>query len=64
MEEFVLITARAMEAANFILKPMVYTVKLQKVPVCHKVLEMTVLVQSPIFVTNILNSRRGLKRHF
>ena len=51
MEEFVLITARAMEAAKFILKPMVYTVALQKVPVSHKVLEVTVLVRQD-FVTN------------
>ena len=51
MEELVLITARAMEAAKFILKPMVYTVELQKVPVSHKVLEVTVLVRQD-FVTN------------
>ena len=44
MEELVHITARAMEAAKFILKLMVYTVELQKVPVSHKVSEVTVLV--------------------
>ena len=44
MEVLVHITARAMEAAKFILKPMVYTVELQKVPVSHKVSEVTVLV--------------------
>ena len=43
MEVLVHITARAMEAAKFILK-MVYTVELQKVPVSHKVSEVTVLV--------------------
>ena len=51
MEELVLITARAMEAAKFILKPMVYTVELQKVPVSHKVSEVTVLVPQD-FVKN------------
>ena len=52
MEELVHITARAMEAAKFILKPMVYTVELQKVPVSHKVSEVTVLVPQD-FVKNV-----------
>ena len=44
MEELVHITARAMEAAKFILKLMVYTAVHQKVPVSQKVSEVNVLV--------------------
>ena len=44
MEVLVHITARAMVAATLILKPMVYTMAIPKVPVSHKVLEVTALV--------------------
>ena len=51
MEVLVHITARAMVAATLVLKPMVYTMAIPKVPVSHKVSEVTVLVPQD-FVKN------------
>ena len=60
MEVLVHITARAMVAATLVLKPMVYTMAIPKVPVSHKVSEVTALVPQDFVQTAYTNAKDGV----
>merc|ERR1712150_77020 len=54
------LTARAMVAATLVLKPMVYTMAIPKVPVSHKVSEVTALVPQDFVQTAYTNAKDGV----